>query len=72
MVPGKTEDQLFKKLVEPFKRYLFETVLILHPERFRHLTQEMVLAPIESDQRSASRLRVQPSTIIWQGEVFKK
>ena len=40
--------------------------------RARHLTQEMILAPIESDRRSSSRLRVQPSTIIWQGEVFKK
>lgn len=40
--------------------------------RARHLTQEMIFAPIEADRRSGSSLRVQPSTIIWQGEVFKK
>tara|TARA_Y100000296_G_C5103498_1_gene221241 strand:+ start:406 stop:924 length:519 start_codon:yes stop_codon:yes gene_type:complete len=40
--------------------------------RARHLTEDMIFGKILSDQRSMSHWQVQPTTVVWQGKLFKK
>ena len=40
--------------------------------RAKHLTRQMVFAPLEADQRAQSSFRLEPTAIIWQGEIYKR
>jgi hypothetical protein len=32
----------------------------------------MIFAPIEADHRAQSSFRLDPSVVVWQGEIYKK